>query len=155
MTRGPIQCDVGVSYGISRKGVPAPASFKRWAEAACQGRIKRADIAIRVVDGKEGRALNKHYRGKDYATNVLSFPAELPEGVTLPVLGDLVICAPVVAKEAVDQGKSLAAHYAHLTIHGVLHLLGLDHDNDTEALVMEAIEREILADMGYPDPYQD
>ena len=155
MTRGPIQCDVGVSYGISRKGVPAPASFKRWAEAACQGRIKRADIAIRVVDGKEGRALNKHYRGKDYATNVLSFPAELPEGVTLPVLGDLVICAPVVAKEAVDQGKPLTAHYAHLTIHGVLHLLGLDHDNDTEALVMEAIEREILADMGYPDPYQD
>lgn len=155
MTRGPIQCDVGVSYGISRKGVPAPASFKRWAEAACQGRIKRADIAIRVVDEKEGRALNKHYRGKDYATNVLSFPAELPEGVTLPVLGDLVICAPVVAKEAVDQGKPLAAHYAHLTIHGVLHLLGLDHDNDTEALVMEAIEREILADMGHPDPYQD
>ncbi|MBP6534684.1 MAG: rRNA maturation RNase YbeY [Arenimonas sp.] len=155
MTRGPIQCDVGVSYGISRKGVPAPASFKRWAEAACQGRIKRADIAIRVVDEKEGRALNKHYRGKDYATNVLSFPAELPEGVTLPVLGDLVICAPVVAMEAVDQVKPLAAHYAHLTIHGVLHLLGLDHDNDTEALVMEAIEREILADMGYPDPYQD
>jgi probable rRNA maturation factor len=155
MTRGPIQCDVGVSYGISRKGVPAPASFKRWAEAACQGRIKRADIAIRVVDEKEGRALNKHYRGKDYATNVLSFPAELPEGVTLPILGDLVICAPVVAREAVDQGKALSAHYAHLTIHGVLHLLGLDHDNDTEALVMEAIEREILADMGHPDPYQD
>ena len=155
MTRGPIQCDVGVSYGISRKGGPAPASLKRWAEAACQGRIKRADIAIRVVDEKEGRALNKHYRGKDYATNVLSFPAELPEGVTLPVLGDLVICAPVVAMEAVDQVKPLAAHYAHLTIHGVLHLLGLDHDNDTEALVMEAIEREILADMGYPDPYQD
>jgi len=155
MTRGPIQCDVGVSYGISRKGVPAPASFKRWAEAACQGRIKRADIAIRVVDEKEGRALNKHYRGKDYATNVLSFPAELPEGVTLPILGDLVICAPVVAREAVDQGKALSAHYAHLTIHGVLHLLGLDHDNDTEALVMEAIEREILADMGHQDPYQD
>lgn len=155
MTRGPVQCDVGVSYGISRKGLPAPASFKRWAEAACQGRIRRADIAIRIVDEKEARALNKHYRGKDYATNVLSFPAELPEGVTLPVLGDLVICAPVVAKEAVDQGKSLAAHYAHLTIHGVLHLLGLDHDHDTEALVMEAIEREILADMGYPDPYQD
>lgn len=153
MTRGPIQCDVGVSYGISRKGLPAPQSFKRWAEAACQGRIKRADIAIRVVDEKEGCALNKHYRGKDYATNVLSFPADLPKGVTLPLLGDLVICAPVVAKEALEQQKSLAAHYAHLTIHGVLHLLGLDHDNDTEALVMEAIEREILADMGYSDPY--
>lgn len=153
MTKGPIQCDVGVTYGTSRKGVPSSQSFKRWAEAACQGRIKRADIAIRVVDEKEGHALNKHYRGKDYATNVLSFPAELPEGVTLPLLGDLVICAPVVAREAQEQHKTLAAHYAHLTIHGVLHLLGLDHDNDNEALVMETIEREILADMGYPDPY--
>ena len=153
MTKGPIQCDVGVTYGTSRKGVPSSQSFKRWAEAACQGRIKRADIAIRVVDEKEGHALNKHYRGKDYATNVLSFPAELPEGVTLPLLGDLVICAPVVAREAKEQHKTLAAHYAHLTIHGVLHLLGLDHDNDNEALVMETIEREILADMGYPDPY--
>ena len=153
MTKGPIQCDVGVTYGTSRKGVPSSQSFKRWAEAACQGRIKRADIAIRVVDEKEGHALNKHYRGKDYATNVLSFPAELPEGVTLPLLGDLVICAPVVAREAQEQHKTLAAHYAHLTIHGVLHLLGLDHDNDIEALVMETIEREILADMGYPDPY--
>lgn len=153
MTKGPIQCDVGVSYGISRKGVPSSRSFKRWAEAACQGRIKRADIAIRVVDEKEGRALNKHYRGKDYATNVLSFPAELPEGVTLPLLGDLVICVPVVVREAQEQHKTIAAHYAHLTIHGVLHLLGLDHNNDNEALVMEAIEREILADMGYSDPY--
>ena len=153
MTKGPIQCDVGVSYGISRKGVPSSRSFKRWAEAACQGRIKRADIAIRVVDEKEGRALNKHYRGKDYATNVLSFPAELPEGVTLPLLGDLVICVPVVVREAQEQHKTIAAHYAHLTIHGVLHLLGLDHNNDTEALVMEAIEREILAEMGYQDPY--
>ena len=153
MTKGPIQCDVGVTYGTSRKGVPSSQSFKRWAEAACQRRIKRADIAIRVVDEKEGHALNKHYRGKDYATNVLSFPAELPEGVTLPLLGDLVICAPVVAREAQEQHKTLAAHYAHLTIHGVLHLLGLDHDNDNEALVMETIEREILADMGYPDPY--
>jgi probable rRNA maturation factor len=153
MTRGPIQCDVGVSYGISRKGLPAPISFKRWAEAACQGRIKRADIAVRVVDEAEGRRLNHHYRGKDYATNVLSFPAELPEGVTLPILGDLVICAPVVAHEAAEQGKTLTAHYAHLTIHGVLHLLGLDHENNLEADAMEAIERSILADFGYADPY--
>ena len=153
MTRGPIQCDVGVSYGMSRKGLPAPVSFKRWAEAACRGRIRRADIAIRVVDEAEGRRLNHHYRGKDYATNVLSFPAELPKGVTLPILGDLVICAPVVAKEAAEQHKTLSAHYAHLTIHGVLHLLGLDHENSLEADAMEAIERSILADFGYADPY--
>ncbi|MFM6988098.1 MAG: rRNA maturation RNase YbeY [Arenimonas sp.] len=155
MTRGPIQCDVGVSYGLPRKGVPAPASFKRWAEAACRGRIKRADIAIRVVDEREGRHLNHHYRGKDYATNVLSFPAELPEGVTLPLLGDLVICAPVVAREAAEQGKPLNAHYAHLTVHGVLHLLGLDHEDEREAEAMEAIERAILADLGHANPYSD
>ena len=155
MPRGPIQCDVGVSYGLPRKGVPAPASFKRWAEAACRGRIKRADIAIRVVDEREGRHLNHHYRGKDYATNVLSFPAELPEGVTLPLLGDLVICAPVVAREAAAQGKTLNAHYAHLTVHGVLHLLGLDHEDEREAEAMEAIERAVLAELGHADPYSD
>ena len=153
MTRGPIQLDVCVSYGLPRAGIPAAVSFRRWAAAACNGRIRRADLAIRLVDAKVGRSLNRHYRGKDYATNVLSFPAELPEGVKLPLLGDLVICAPVVAREAREQGKTLAAHYAHLTIHGVLHLLGLDHEDEREAEAMERIEREILAGLGYGDPY--
>jgi probable rRNA maturation factor len=153
MTQGPLQLDVSVSYGLPRAGLPAAVSFRRWAAAAAKGRIKRADLAIRVVDEKEGRALNRHYRGKDYATNVLSFPVELPEGVTLPLLGDLVICAPVVAREARDQGKPLAAHYAHLTIHGVLHLLGLDHEDPREADAMEQIERDLLATLGLPDPY--
>ena len=155
MTKGPVQLDVSVTYGLPRAGLPAATSFRRWAAAAAQGRIKRADLAIRLVDAKEGRALNRHYRGKDYATNVLSFPVELPEGVTLPLLGDLVICAPVVAKEALEQGKPLNAHYAHLTIHGVLHLLGLDHEDEREAEAMEAIERAILADLGHADPYSD
>ncbi len=155
MTRGPIQLDVGISYGLPRAGLPAAVSFRRWATAACTGRILRADLAIRLVDMKEGRALNRHYRGKDYATNVLSFPAELPEGVSLPLLGDLVICAPVVAREAREQGKKLNAHYAHLTIHGVLHLLGLDHEDEREALAMEQIERELLAGLGIGDPYLD
>ncbi len=155
MTRGPIQLDVSVSYGLPRAGLPAALSFRRWAAAACTGRILKADLAIRLVDAKEGRALNRHYRGKDYATNVLSFPAELPEGVTLPLLGDLVICAPVVAREAREQGKRLNAHYAHLTIHGVLHLLGLNHEDDREALVMEQIERDLLAGLGIGDPYLD
>ena len=153
MTRGPIQLDVSVSYGLPRTGIPAATSFRRWVAAACAGRIRKADLAIRLVDAREGRSLNRHYRGKDYATNVLSFPAELPEGVTLPLLGDLVICAPVVAREARDQGKASTAHYAHLTIHGVLHLLGLDHDNAREAEAMEQIERDILATLGYADPY--
>jgi probable rRNA maturation factor len=157
MTRGPIQLDVSVSYGLPRNGLPSAASFKRWAAAACDGRILKADLAIRVVDTKEGLALNRHYRGKDYPTNVLSFPAELPPGVDLPMplLGDLVLCAPVVAREAEDQRKQLNAHYAHLTIHGVLHLLGLDHEDEREAEAMELLEREVLAGLGYDDPYEE
>lgn len=153
MTKGPVQLDVCVSFGLPRKGLPSASSFRKWAAAAAQGRIRRADLAIRLVDTKEGRALNRHYRGKDYATNVLSFPVDLPEGVTLPLLGDLVICAPVVAREAAEQGKPVLAHYAHLTIHGVLHLLGLDHEDEREAEAMEQMEREILAALGLPDPY--
>jgi probable rRNA maturation factor len=155
VTQGPIQFDVSVSYGLPRLGLPAPASFRKWAAAAVAGRILRADLAIRVVDTKEARSLNRHYRGKDYATNVLSFPADLPPGVQVPLLGDLVICAPVVAKEAKEQGKTLACHYAHLTIHGVLHLLGLDHEDEREAQAMELLEREILAGLGYDNPYED
>lgn len=132
-------------------------SFRKWVAAALKGRIREADLAVRIVDEKEGCSLNHHYRGKDYATNVLSFPADLPEGlpkgVKMPLLGDLVICAPVVAREAAEQGKSLAAHYAHLTVHGTLHLLGWDHEDDKEADAMEQLEREILADLGIDDPY--
>lgn len=157
MTRGPTRLDVAVGYAAPRKGLPAAASFRKWAAAALAGRIREADVAIRLVDEDEGRALNRHYRGKDYATNVLSFPAELPgglpEGFRLPLLGDLVMCAPVVAREAAEQGKPLNAHYAHLTVHGVLHLLGWDHEDDTEAEAMERLEREILAALGIEDPY--
>ena len=145
--------DVSISYGVPRAGIPSAVSFRRWVAAALDGRIRRADLAIRLVDAKEGRAFNRHYRGKDYATNVLSFPAELPEGVELPVLGDLVICAPVVAREAREQGKRLADHYAHLTVHGALHLLGWDHEDEREAECMEQLEREILATLGVDDPY--
>ena len=157
MTRGPTRLDVGVSYAVPRAGVPAAVSFRRWVAAALKGRIREADLAIRIVDTKEGQALNRHYRGRDYATNVLSFPAQLPEGlpkgVKFPLLGDLVICAPVVAREAAEQDKPVAAHYAHLTVHGTLHLLGWDHEDDREAEAMEQLEREILAGLGLPDPY--
>ena len=159
MTQGPVRLDVAVGYALPRAGVPAAASFRKWVAAALSGRIREADLAIRLVDEKEGRALNHHYRGKDYATNVLSFPAELPEGlpkgVKLPLLGDLVLCAPVVAREAKEQGKPLNAHYAHLTVHGCLHLLGWDHEDPREAEAMEQLEREILAGLGLPDPYLD
>ncbi|WP_256645209.1 rRNA maturation RNase YbeY [Thermomonas paludicola] len=157
MTKGPVRLDVAVGYAAPRAGVPAAVSFRKWVAAALAGRIREADLAIRIVDIEEGRALNHHYRGKDYATNVLSFPAELPEGlpkhVKLPLLGDLVLCAPVVAREANEQNKPLNAHYAHLTVHGCLHLLGLDHQDPREADAMEQLERDILASLGLPDPY--
>ena len=158
MTQGPVRLDVAVGYAVPRKGVPAAVSFRRWVAAALEGRIREADLAIRIVGSREGRALNRHYRGKDYATNVLSFPADLPEGlpegVRMPLLGDLVICAPVVAREAREQRKPLAAHYAHLTVHGALHLLGWDHGDDVEAEAMEQLERGILAGLGIADPYR-
>ena len=161
MTKGPVRLDVSVGYALPRAGLPAAVSFRKWVAAALAGRIREADLAIRLVDAKEGRALNRHYRGKDYATNVLSFPAELDEGIKLPagvhmpLLGDLVLCAPVIAREAREQGKPLAAHYAHLTVHGSLHLLGWDHGNDVEAEAMEGLERGILAGLGIGDPYRD
>lgn len=159
MTKGPVRLDLAIGYALPRVGIPAAMSFRRWVAAALAGRIREADLAIRLVDVEEGRALNRHYRGKDYATNVLSFPAELPEGlpkgVKLPLLGDLVICAPVVAREAREQGKPLNAHYAHLTVHGCLHLLGWDHEDPREAEAMEQLERDILAGLGLPDPYLD
>ena len=155
MTQGPVRLDVSVEYALPRAGLPASVSFRKWVAAALAGRIREADLAIRVVGTKEGRALNRHYRGKDYATNVLSFPAELPEGVRLPLLGDIVLCAPVIAREAREQRKPLAAHYAHLTVHGALHLLGWDHEDAREAEAMEQLEREILAELGIGDPYAE
>jgi probable rRNA maturation factor len=146
---------LSVGYAASRKGVPTSASFRQWVEAALRGakRRKATELSIRIVDAKEGRTLNRDYRGKDYATNVLSFPVELPPGITLPLIGDLVICAPVVTKEAAEQGKLARHHWAHMTVHGVLHLLGYDHMEDAEAEAMEALETRVLAGLGIDDPY--
>jgi probable rRNA maturation factor len=109
---------------------------------------------LRIVDEPEGAELNQAWRNRSAATNVLSFPAELPENPALRVLGDLVLCAPVVRREARAQGKPQAAHWAHLVIHGTLHLLGYDHTVESEAEVMEALECAVLAGLGFPDPYQ-
>ena len=152
-----VEPDVSVTYATARKGVPSSASFRKWVTAALADRDAPAEMAIRIVGADEGRELNRTYRGKDYATNVLSFPAESPEGlpedVELPLLGDLVICADVVAREVAEQGKRPADHWAHLVVHGTLHLLGWDHEADDEAEAMEAREREILAGLGIADPY--
>src|SRR5690348_16026344 len=146
---------VHVDYAIPHRGLPAAVSFKRWTEAAlfAARHRKPAELSIRIVDARKGRALNRRYRDRDNATNVLSFPVELPPGVASPLLGDLAICAPVVAREAREQGKALRDHYAHLTVHGVLHLLGFDHQEDADAARMEKLETGILAKLGVPDPY--
>lgn len=138
--------NLSVQYACNREGLPLRADFVRWARAALVG---GGEITIRLVDADEGQALNNEYRNKDYATNVLSFPYD-----TEPVvMGDLVICPSVVAREAAEQNKPLAAHYAHLTVHGMLHLQGWDHENDIDAEAMENEEKDILAALGYPDPY--
>lgn len=134
-------------------GVPPKADFLRWAGIALAGYPRPAELSIRVVDTAESAALNKRYRHKAGPTNVLSFPAQLPETLALPLLGDVVICAPVVMHEAAAQGKASAAHWAHMVVHGVLHLLGYDHIEQADAEAMEALEREALGRLGYPDPY--
>lgn len=139
--------DLALQYACHNDGLPLRADFRRWARAALAG---GGQVTIRLVEADEGRALNHEYRSKDYATNVLSFPYE-----TEPRLaGDLVVCPEVVAREAVEQGKELAAHYAHLIVHGMLHLQGYDHETGEEdAKEMENEERKILAGLGFPDPY--
>jgi len=137
------------------KGLPAPRSFRTWIELALKGAKRRraAEINVLITDAETGRSLNRDFRGKDYATNVLSFPAELPPELKSPLIGDLAICAPVVAREAADQGKRLRDHYAHMVVHGTLHLLGYDHVDEREAERMEALETKLLAELGIADPY--
>lgn len=136
--------------------LPAEADLRRWCELALRQRTADSELTIRIVDESEARELNSTWRHKDYATNVLSFPADIPDGLLdIPLLGDLVICEPVVAREAIEQGKTLSAHWAHLVIHGCLHLLGYDHIEDAEAEEMETLERKLLIELGHPDPYAD
>lgn len=149
-----MQVELDLQLASTAAELPGEAQLRRWCELALRQRTAPSELTIRIVDEAEGREINRTWRGKDYATNVLSFPAEVPEGILdIPLLGDLVICAQVVAREAAEQGKAADAHWAHLTIHGCLHLLGYDHIDDDEAEEMEALERQLLAELGYPDPY--
>lgn len=135
--------------------LPGDEQFHTWVAAALKGRRPEAELSLRIVDEDESQQLNRQYRGKDKPTNVLSFPADLPADLDLPLLGDLVICAPVVAHEAEEQHKALAAHWAHMVVHGTLHLLGYDHIEDADAEVMEKLEIGLLAGLGYGDPYTE
>lgn len=138
----------------STRQVPGEAEFQRWVLAVLEGRLDAAEVVIRVVDEQESQQLNRDYRGKDKATNVLSFPFEVPSQVESAHIGDLVICAPVVIREAAEQQKPAVDHWAHMVVHGMLHLLGFDHQDEAEANEMESMERGILGLMGIPDPYE-
>lgn len=137
---------LAVQYAYKHADEPTRAQIRAWAAAALEG---DAEVTVRFVDAEEGRELNRDYRAKDYATNVLSFVYQQGS----PCQGDLVLCAPVVSHEAAEQGKSAEAHYAHLMVHGMLHLQGYDHENESDALAMEAVETHIMRKLGYTDPY--
>ena len=139
----------------NQTGLPAESDFQRWLDAAVLPFQEEAEVTIRLVDEAESNQLNLTYRGKDKPTNVLSFPFECPPGVELPLLGDLIICRQVVEQEAQEQGKPLLAHWAHMVVHGSLHLLGYDHIEDEEAEEMEALEVEFMQTLGFDNPYQD
>lgn len=137
-----------VQYATESIEVPTRPQFRRWVKAALQ---RDAEVVLRLVDEAEGRDLNRQFRGKDYATNVLTFVYDDAQ----PLTGDIVLCVPVVQHEAQQQHKDLIAHYAHLTVHGILHLQGYDHMVDADAAEMEQLEIAILAKLGYPDPYAE
>ena len=145
--------EVVLQSASTRQDLPDETQISQWVEAALDGLRGEAELTVRIVDEEEGAQLNEQWRNGTGATNVLSFPAGNDLPMMPGLLGDIVICAPVVEKEAKEQGKTLTAHWAHLVIHGVLHLLGYDHQNDREAAVMEALEIEKLRKLGYGNPY--
>ncbi len=159
MTHQDTHLDLDLQVACEAPGLPEEAQLRAWAAAALAGRREAAELTIRVVGEAEGTELNQRYRGRPGPTNVLSFPFEIPAGLPadaagLDLIGDLVICAPVVAREAAAQGKPEPAHWAHLVVHGTLHLLGYDHITDPDAAAMEAVETAILAGLGFPSPYE-
>ena len=145
---------LSVQYGVARAGLPADSSLRRWAYAALKGlRRRRVALGLRIVDDVESAALNGRFRRKLYSTNVLSFPFEPPPGTRSDMIGDLVICAPVVRREARTQHKPVNAHWAHMVVHGILHLRGYDHRKRQDAVVMEKKEIRLLKELGYANPY--
>ena len=135
--------------------LPAPAQLTAWARAAWQDPARDAEVVIRLTDEDESRRLNRAYRGKDRPTNVLSFSYGPMPGIAPDQIGDLLVCVPVVEREARAQGKTREAHWAHMVVHGMLHLQGHDHEDDRQARVMECLETEILTGLGFPAPYAD
>ncbi|MFK4753238.1 rRNA maturation RNase YbeY [Oceanobacter antarcticus] len=157
MTLALLDLQIAEEIDLQAESLPTEEQFLQWVTAAVAERspYDEPELTIRLCAEAESQQLNSEYRGKDSPTNVLSFPFEAPPQVPIPLLGDLVICVQIVTREAHEQGKSANAHWAHMVIHGCLHLLGYDHINDDEAEEMEELEQRLLAQLGFPDPYQD
>ncbi|BBN82402.1 endoribonuclease YbeY [Pseudoalteromonas sp. A25] len=147
--------DVDLQIACEFEDLPSQAQFELWASKALQPYLEHSELTIRIADEHESQELNHQYRGKNKPTNVLSFPFEAPPGIELPLVGDLIICPQVVKQEAIEQEKSFHEHFAHMVIHGCLHLLGFDHINEQDAMEMESLEKEFLATLGISDPYRD
>lgn len=147
------ELDIQIASDITP--LPSSDDLYAWFVAALPSGKDDSEMTIRIVDTEESQTLNNTYRGKDKPTNVLSFPADLPDEVNIPLLGDLVVCAQIVSDEANSQGKTIHAHWAHMVIHGTLHLLGYDHENDDDAHIMENLETSLLDSLGFPNPYAD
>lgn len=152
-TASNIQLDLQLA--INDDTLPSEQDFQLWVDTALGSYGKDFELTVRIVSSEESQQLNSQYRQKDKPTNVLSFPFEVPEGIELNLLGDLVVCAEVVKEEAVEQNKSLSSHWAHMIIHGCLHLLGFDHIDEDDAQEMEALEISLMEKLAYPDPYTE
>lgn len=147
------ELDIQIATDITP--LPSFDDLYAWFVAALPNGKDDSEMTIRIVDAEESQTLNNTYRGKDKPTNVLSFPADLPDEVNIPLLGDLVVCAQIVSDEANSQGKTIHVHWAHMVIHGTLHLLGYDHEDDDDAHIMENLEISLLDSLGFPNPYAD
>lgn len=146
---------ITIQHATDKTAAPPSSSLRRWAKKALDHHVTDAEVTIRIVSTDEMTQLNSQYRHKVGPTNVLSFPVELPTGIELDVrmLGDIVICTDVVVREANDQGKPLEAHWAHMVVHGIFHLLGYDHENEQDAEIMESLETAVMLSLGFADPY--
>jgi len=145
--RPPAVLNLSIQYGVAKRGLPSQQRIRSWARAALLADMR---VTFRLVGAREGRMLNRDFRGQDHATNVLTFAYPEME----PLAGDIVLCVPLIAREARRQHKRIDAHYAHLIVHGMLHLQGYDHESDKDARIMEALEAEIVVKLGYADPYE-
>ena len=155
LSRRPLLFQLDLQVATEGEGLPAPEQVSTWIRAVLSERMEQAEVTIRIVGESEAAALNRRYRGRRGPTNVLAFPFEAAVRLEVPLLGDIVICAPVVQREAEEQRKDAQAHWAHMVVHGTLHLLGYDHHTPLQAHQMESLEQTVLATLGFPNPYAE